>query len=398
MRSKKIGLALQGGGSYAAFTSGVLKAMFEEKGIIDKEFVHSISGTSGGALNAMLLGLAIHEGRKDPVEYVKNLWKINRLESLLKDKFKTLKLVPDDFLARLVGIGRKIKDTIPSLSAAFETSAKATTFVFDTINEVVHDAAKSLPKDLNTEFLENKPPYVTVAATEAKSARAHYFTNNTTMVNRYNKLKIGKYHQAMNPLTLNGVYASISHPIIFRSLTMDDRKYWDGYYTSNPPFIYLFREGCDEVILVRLVQMSREEIKEDLKSVSDRIEEIVQNSVINMEILTYFSMREMLYNNEKVLKSANLELAKGKFSLNKVFHEIRLMKSGNIKDEGFPLSEFVDKLIRLGKKAVKSKNGFASEYSNIKNKRLHVLTSVDFETEEVQSTTIDYDKLLFEED
>ncbi len=396
MHGKKIGLALQGGGSYAAFTCGVLRALFKND-LISNQNVHSISGTSGGALNAALLGLALHENKKDPVEYVNKLWQINRIEKMLKERFSAFNMLPDRFIARLIGVGRKLKDSMPTLSAAFENTAKSTTLVFDLINEIFHDSAPSLPKDLTSEFLEDKAPFVTVASTEAKSGRAHYFTNNKSMINKYSKLAIGKYHQALNPLSLNGVFASISHPIIFKSLRMNNNIYWDGYYTSNPPFIYLFREGCDEVILIRLVQINRDEISEDLKSVSDRIEEIVQNSVINMEILTYFSMREILYNNIKDLKKANLELSRSKFSLDKVFHEIRLLKQGNIKDEGFPLSGFVDRLISLGEKVILDKQGFSSEYAKSK-KGMFIVSSVDFETEEVRSQTVDYDRLLFEED
>ncbi len=56
------GLALQGGGAYAAFTAGALKAMFSaERGLLRPAAIRSISGTSGGALNALLLGVGIHE-------------------------------------------------------------------------------------------------------------------------------------------------------------------------------------------------------------------------------------------------------------------------------------------------------------------------------------------------
>ena len=108
-------------------------------------------------------------------------------------------------------------------------------------------------------------------------------------------------------------------------------------------------------------------------------------------------MREILYNNITDLKKANLELSHSKFTLNKVFHEIRLLKQGNIKDEGFALTDFIEKLITLGEKVVEDKNGFSNEYSKAK-KGLFIVSSVDFETGEVSSKTIDYDQLMFEEE
>jgi NTE family protein len=398
MKGKKIGLALQGGGSYAAFTCGVLQGLFNSDiNVISKDDIHSISGTSGGAINAVLLGKAIHEGKEDVTEYVSKLWELNKLEKMLKDKIKLFNLVPQNFISSMIGLGRKLRDFMPLLSAAFVKAAKSTSIAVETIDDIVKFACPGLPEKLDENIFEDKQPFITVAATEAKSAQAHYFTSNRFMIEKYGKLTIAKLNQIMKPLTLQGVYASISHPIIFNSMKIDDNAYWDGYFTSNPPFLYLFREGCDEVILIRLVQLTREDIKEDIKNVTDRIEEIVQNSVINMEIATYFAMREILYNNKLALKRISIELAAKKFSLRHVFHEIRLLKAGSIRDEAYPVEKLVDKLIKIGKKVVESKNGFGSTYKQAK-KGLHIISEVDFDTEEVFSVALDYDKLLFEEE
>lgn len=44
---RNIGLALQGGGAYAAFTTGVLNAMFDTRDrFLDPYHIHSVTGTS----------------------------------------------------------------------------------------------------------------------------------------------------------------------------------------------------------------------------------------------------------------------------------------------------------------------------------------------------------------
>ena len=49
--SKKINLALQGGGAHGAFTWGVLDALLQDSEIT----IEGISGTSAGAMNAVAL-------------------------------------------------------------------------------------------------------------------------------------------------------------------------------------------------------------------------------------------------------------------------------------------------------------------------------------------------------
>ena len=265
------------------------------------------------------------------------------------------------------------------------------------MNEMVHYAAPSLPKELDVSFLPNQKPFVTVAGTEVKTAISHYFTNNKRMINKYEKFKIAKKYHIMKELTLNGVYASLSHPNIFKATEIDDNLYWDGYYTSNPPFMYLFREGCDEVILVRLIQQIRETVGQDGIAVKDRVEEIIQNTTINMEILIYLAIREILVNNKEKLNTLKLKMAPRRLTRQTIYHEIRMLKSGHIADEGYPLSSFVEKLMGMGEKVLADKNGFVKTY-NKADKGVQVISEINFDNEEVSTHVTYLDELLFEEE
>lgn len=57
---KRIAIACQGGGSHTAFTAGVLKRLFEEP-LVGHQVV-GLSGTSGGAICALLAWYALREG------------------------------------------------------------------------------------------------------------------------------------------------------------------------------------------------------------------------------------------------------------------------------------------------------------------------------------------------
>lgn len=400
MRGKDIGLALQGGGSYAAFTSGVLKRLLYSRArFLLPEQIRSISGTSGGAINAVLLGKAIHDNQKNPTDYVSRMWQLNRIENMLKREFPFFKLLPREFLSVLVRIQRKNRESRTLLSAKIPKipqNSRLKSFTFRAINKMLHYAAPTLPEDLQVGVLPNKRPYVTVAATEVRTAQAHYFTNNTRMIKRFQRFEIAHKHRSMKELTLQGVYASIAHPNLLRPVHIDDDVYWDGYYTSNPPFVHLFREGCDEVILIRLVQREREEVREDRQYIKDRTEEIIQNTTLNMEILAYLAMREIMLSSQASSEGLDLKLGLKKVKPTAVFHEIRLLKSGNIADEGYPLAALVDKLIGMGEKVVSDKNGFIKTYRGAE-KGLEVISEINFETEEVASRAVDLDKLLFQE-
>ena len=58
---RKVALALQGGGSHGAFTWGVLDRMLTEKAID----IIGVTGTSAGAINAVLLADGIVRGGPD---------------------------------------------------------------------------------------------------------------------------------------------------------------------------------------------------------------------------------------------------------------------------------------------------------------------------------------------
>src|SRR6201988_555855 len=57
-RRKKINLALQGGGAHGAFTWGVLDHLLEDRRLS----VEGISGTSAGAMNAVMLADGLARG------------------------------------------------------------------------------------------------------------------------------------------------------------------------------------------------------------------------------------------------------------------------------------------------------------------------------------------------
>ncbi|MCC6320033.1 MAG: patatin-like phospholipase family protein, partial [Phycisphaerales bacterium] len=68
---RPVGLALQGGGSHGAFTWGVLDRLLED----DRLVIEAISGTSAGAMNAVVLADGLQkQGRDGARAALRNFW------------------------------------------------------------------------------------------------------------------------------------------------------------------------------------------------------------------------------------------------------------------------------------------------------------------------------------
>jgi NTE family protein len=69
-----LGIALQGGGSYGAFTKGVLRALLESKEF-NKHHIQAVTGTSAGAVNGALLVYGLNmKGPKEAIKVMDSFW------------------------------------------------------------------------------------------------------------------------------------------------------------------------------------------------------------------------------------------------------------------------------------------------------------------------------------
>ncbi|MGI9506154.1 MAG: patatin-like phospholipase family protein, partial [Geminicoccaceae bacterium] len=71
MTSRKITLALQGGGAHGAFTWGVLDRLLEDESLDIK----GVSGASAGAMNAGVLASGLTSGRGPAKDALAGFWR-----------------------------------------------------------------------------------------------------------------------------------------------------------------------------------------------------------------------------------------------------------------------------------------------------------------------------------
>lgn len=211
----KVGLVLSGGGAKGAYEIGVWRALRE---LNIEKFIKVISGTSIGALNAMLF-------LQGDLEVAENLWCSISKETILPTDHK-------DLVARgiLIALGAKnmsfIKKYMPKALEAGKISRNG---LIDIINEY-----------LNFEKILNSGKVCYATCTELPELLPKYF-------------KINEYDiETIKSILL----ATSALPMIYDSEQVRDNKYLDGGMVDNTPIQPVYGENCDIIIVVHLVKDS----------------------------------------------------------------------------------------------------------------------------------------------
>lgn len=238
---RRLSLALQGGGSFAAFTWGVLERLLEEPTC---EF-DVISGASAGAVNAALLVSGLMEGGRETARArLQQFWERTMQEA----SFRSLMLIGGYSPAgSSVSFG-------PALRAGH-----ADPFDPDLLRE-------ALAKDINFAALQDPAaPRLLVAATRVRDGSLQIFGN-----------------AAVTPDTL---LASACPPQLHCAVEIDGESYWDGGYGANPPLVRLVQESLGNEVLVVQVTPARDNyIPVTHAAIDRRLDQITANSVLNAEI------------------------------------------------------------------------------------------------------------------
>ncbi len=238
---RRLSLALQGGGSFAAFTWGVLERLLEEPLC---EF-DVISGASAGAVNAALLVSGLMEGGREAARArLKQFWDRTMQEA----SFRSLMLIG----------GYSPAGSSVSFGPALR-SGRADPFDPDLLRE-------SLAKDINFAALQDPAaPKLLVAATRVRDGSLQIFGN-----------------QAVTP---DALLASTCPPQLHCAVEIDGESYWDGGYGANPPLVRLVQDSQSSEVLVVQVTPARDNyIPVTHAAIDRRLDQITANSVLNAEI------------------------------------------------------------------------------------------------------------------
>ncbi|MEO0410627.1 MAG: patatin-like phospholipase family protein [Pseudomonadota bacterium] len=247
-----INLALQGGGAHGAYTWGVLDKLLEAD-VLD---IEAISGTSAGAVNAVVMAAGFQAGGADQARQdLHDFWEaISKLS-----RYSIFQRGP---LARLFGSynlefspGFLGFDLMSRLLSPYDFNPFGLNPLGDLLRERVSwDCLK-------------KPgvPDLFISATDVRTGRVKVFRNDD--------------------LQPDAVLASACLPMLFQAVEIEGEAYWDGGYMGNPslwPFSY--ECGSNDILIVQINPVSRQDVPRTSREILDRINEITFNASLLREL------------------------------------------------------------------------------------------------------------------
>lgn len=252
---KPIGLALQGGGSWGAFTWGVLDALLASRSLA----VTQLSGTSAGAINAAIIAGAL--ARASPSE----------ARRLLR-AFWTRMAAPAgaDMAQFWVPAGRALRHSFGAWLLSTGAIAPST------VNPLGHNPLRdAIAECVDIDAIRSKhAPALFVTVTNVKTGLPRVIANDA--------------------MSIDALLASACLPELFHAVELDGEPYWDGGYCGNPTLWPMIHSGlARDIVLVQLAPEFSAEVPLDAPSIRRRIGEIVFNSSLVAEMQSICAMRTL---------------------------------------------------------------------------------------------------------
>ncbi len=230
----KIGLVFGGGGARGAYQIGVWKALIDLG--IDKH-INVISGTSIGALNAMLF-------QQGDYRLAEEFWNNVTKEQIIPMDEKELGIK-----SLLFALGSKnmsfVKKYIPK-------AIKAGTLTRDGLNEFL--------EKIDFQAIKNSKVKGYATCTRIPEIKPEYFYINENSIENIRKI----------------LFATSAIPMVYDSEGINDINYLDGAIVDNVPVQPVYGESCDIIIVVKL---SNESVIDKSKFPNTRIIEIYPEDI-----------------------------------------------------------------------------------------------------------------------
>ncbi len=259
----ELDLALQGGGSHGAFTWGVLDRLLEDSRI----GVSGISGTSAGAMNAVVLASGWAQGgRHGARAALREFWfdvaaSARRASAFDRGLFGAFLGNP---IAAWSGLGQYY-DLVGRMLSPYQ---------FNPLNfNPLRDVAERIVDFKSVRA--SRQPRLFVAATHVSTGRLRIFRNDE--------------------LSLDALMASACLPTLFHAVEIDGEAYWDGGYVGNPSLFPLIQETpSNDLLIVQINPSRRDTVPADAAGILDRIEEITFQGSLIKELRTVAMLQRLV--------------------------------------------------------------------------------------------------------
>ena len=254
MEPLRVAVACQGGGSHTAFTAGVLARLLGAEELAGVEVV-GLSGTSGGAVCALLAWSALLEG--DPAgagELLEAFWADNSATTPLEQLVNAWVV----WAARLENLV-----VLPAVSP-YDNPASA---------QALRDFRAMLERRVDFDRLAVRAgqagpsaPMLLLGAVDVLSGDFRAFNSRR------------------EPITADMVLASAAIPNLFRAVRVGDGTFWDGLFSQNPPVRELVDTRPDELWVIQINPSGREGEPRTMVEIADRRNELAGNLSLHQEL------------------------------------------------------------------------------------------------------------------
>ncbi|MEM6489706.1 MAG: patatin-like phospholipase family protein [Pseudomonadota bacterium] len=249
---KTVNLALQGGGSHGAFTWGVLDRILEE----DRLWIDAISGTSAGAMNAVVAAQGMYDGQAEGARRALHDFWYAVAEA---GKGSPIRRSPLDVL-----FGNWSLDTSPSYLAADLFSRIASPYETNPLN--MHPLRDLLDQHIDFDKVRCCNDLgLYLSATNVETGRVRVF-------------KRDEIHRDV-------VLASACLPHMFQAVEIDGSHYWDGGYMGNPVlFPFIDESPSADIVIIQINPVVRPGVPKTAREIANRVNEITFNASLLREL------------------------------------------------------------------------------------------------------------------
>jgi NTE family protein len=249
--AKRVNLALQGGGAHGAFTWGVLDYLLEDGRLA----FSGLSGASAGAVNAVMLADGLARGGTD--EARKRLGEFWRAASLGGGLPGPQRAVLDRVLALFPVGGSPMQFFVDAMSRLMSP------YDFNPLN--INPLKSLIERFVDFEAIRNyRGLELFISATNVHSGRLRVFRRED--------------------VSADVVMASAALPHVFRAVEIDGEPYWDGGFTGNPPILPLIASNSDDVLLIQIAPLRRDDTPTSARDILNRVNEISFSSSLAAEL------------------------------------------------------------------------------------------------------------------
>ena len=234
-----LGLALQGGGAYGAFSWGVLDRLLEERTFRPV----AISGASAGAINAAVMAAGLVTGGREKAKA--------ELEALWRS-------VAGTALFRMMGT--------PGVNLQLDLMTRLISpYQFNPFN--INPLRELLGRLIDFDALACKARRIALffSATNVRTGAPRIFRETE--------------------LSVDVLMASSCLPYLHHAVEIEGESYWDGGFSANPPILPLVLDSrCNTVLLVKLMPEAEEAAPTRAQPIFARMRRLMFNAPLKRDL------------------------------------------------------------------------------------------------------------------